>query len=112
MGATPQLKLPSPELNEQADGPDAVSDLGAAVESYFYDRTLPTGITRAPHYHWGSGATLPTSAALRAGDTYMQSGRLMMFVSGTTWAEVGRPSFVSTTDPGAAPDGAIWFKTP
>lgn len=112
MGATPQLKLPFPELNDMADGPDAFSDLNAMIEGYFYDRTLPTGVTRAPTYYWGAGAALPTSAALRAGDTYLLSGRLMMFVSGTTWAEVGRPSFVSTTDPGAAPDGAIWFKVP
>lgn len=112
MGATAQLKLPFPELNDMADGPDAFSDLNVMIESYFYDRTLPTGVTRAPTYYWGSSATLPTSAALRAGDTYTLSGKLMMFVGGTTWAEVGRPSFVSATDPGNVADGAVWFKTP
>lgn len=112
MGATPQLKLPFPELADQADAPDAFSDLGVMIEGYFYDRTLPTGVTRAPTYYWGSGSALPTSSALRAGDTFTLSGRLMMFVSGTTWAEVDRLSFVSTTDPGAAPDGSVWFKTP
>lgn len=110
MGVTSQLKLPFPELTDMADGPDAFSDLAVMLEGYFYDRTLPTGVTRAPTYLWGSGTTLPVSTALRAGDTYLQNGKLMMFVSTGVWAEVGRLTFVSTTDPGTAPDGAIWFK--
>jgi len=112
VGATPQLKLPFPELNEQADANDAFSDLSTAVESYFFDRTLPVGVSRAPTYYWGSGSTLPTSSALRVGDTFTQNGQLMIFTGGTTWANVGRLTYVSTTDPGAAPDGSIWYRTP
>lgn len=98
MGATPGLKLPIPELTETADGPDAFSDLGLAVEGYVYDRTLPTGVTRAPIHHWGSGTNFPTGAALRTGDTYRHTGLgCLMAYNSAAWRQVEMPVVADST---------------
>jgi hypothetical protein len=92
VGATDALALPFPELTETADGPDAFSDLADAIEDYFYDRTLPAGITRMPSYFWGSGVTPPatTTAGLMRGDTYYHTGQgVLLAYNGAQWRPVG-----------------------
>lgn len=92
MATTDGLKLPIPELTDTADGPDAFSDLGNAVEDYLLDRILPSGITHYPSHHWGSGTAFPTAAqGAKASDTYLHTGlggSVMMLVSGTSWRQV------------------------
>lgn len=111
MDTTPGLKLPIPDLTEMADGPDAFSDLGLAIESFLYDRTLPVGVTRVPSYFWGAGTTPPSGALLRTGDTYRHTSTGPLLYNGTDWVEVGRPIYVQSTAPtGTIPDGALWFQ--
>jgi hypothetical protein len=90
VGATPLLALPIPELTDTADGPDGYSKLGAAVENYLYARTLPTGITRWPKYHWGSGTVYPTAAnGVKVGDTFIHTGlgSSLMVYGGASWRQ-------------------------
>lgn len=110
MGTTPNLKLTYPEFSDQADGPAAFNSLATGVESYFYNRTLPSGITRAPSYYWGTVNAYPT-ANLQPGDTCTLGGVLYEY-TGTTggWVNTGRQLYVQSADPGAVPDGSIWFQ--
>lgn len=87
MGVTSNLKLPYPELTEIADGPDAFNDLVTAVESYFYDRVLPTGVTRMPSYYWGAGTAFP-AIGVQPGDVYRHTGLgCLMTYNGTAWRQ-------------------------
>lgn len=88
MAVTNGLALPIPELTDTADGPDAISDLANAVEDYVYDRILPTGVTRYPTHHWGSGTGFPSAGLPKAGDTYLHNGLgCMMRYNGTAWRQ-------------------------
>jgi hypothetical protein len=98
VGSTNGVLLPIPELTESADGPKAVNDLANAVEDYFYDRVLPTGVVRYPIHHWGSGTALPTVAnGVKTGDTYLHTGLgcMMRFITGTTWRQA-EPALVAS----------------
>lgn len=100
MGATDALKLPIPELTDTADGPDAISDLANAVEDYAYDRILPTGVTRYPNHHWGSGTTMPLPAnGLKVGDTFTHTGLgtdgCMMRYTVAGWRQAEIPRFAT-----------------
>lgn len=93
MALTPGLKLPIPESTETADGPDAFSDLANGVEDYVYDRILPAGVTRVPSHFWGQGTSLPTSADLRAGDTYRHTGLgCMLMYNSSAWRQAEVPT--------------------
>lgn len=109
MGTTSNLKLTWPEFSDQADGPAAFSALANSVEGYFFNRVLPSGVTRAPSYYWGTVTSYPTTG-LQPGDTCTLSGVLWEYTGASGWANSGRQTFVSTTDPGAVPDGSIWFQ--
>lgn len=107
MGTTANLKLPYPESGDGADGPAAFVALAQKIEDYFFTRALPTGVTRMPNYYWGTVATFPTS--VMPGDTCTLTGALWVY-TGSGWANAGRQTFVSSTDPGSVPDGSIWFQ--
>jgi hypothetical protein len=110
MGTTANLKLPYPEAGDGADGPAALSALSQAIEDYFFSRSLPTGVTRMPNYYWGAGTAFPTGA-VQPGDSFTRTdlGALYVFVGGTSWV-AQRATFVQTADPGAVPDGTVWFQ--
>jgi len=96
VATTDGLKLLIPELTDTADGPDAISDLANGVEDYVYDRQLPTGVTRYPVHHWGSGTSFPTvGQGVKVGDTYTHTGIGAMFrftgVGTIQWAQVSVP---------------------
>lgn len=87
MGTTTNLKLPYPEPSDPADGPDAIGDLARATEDFFYTRTLPSGVVRAPSYFWGQGTAFPT-IGLVAGDTYQHTTLGMHIWNGTGWDQL------------------------
>lgn len=95
MGATDSLILPFPELTETADGPAALSALANGVEDFFYDRILPSGVTRAPAYYWGAGTVFPTSGLLRVGDTFQFTATTpvltWIYVGSGYWRPLGEP---------------------
>lgn len=109
MGATAALALPYPEPGDQADGPGALDNLASAVESYFYNRSLPSGVTRMPSYFWGTVATFPTGS-VQPGDTCVISGVTYVYVSASGGWAAQRQTFVQATDPGNVPDGTVWFQ--
>jgi hypothetical protein len=100
VGSTNGVLLPIPELTESADGPKAISDLSNAIEDYFFDRIIPSGLSQAriASYNWGSVATLPTTGA-KFGDTCYHTGLGSWMIchadGGGTWRQL-RPGLAAT----------------
>lgn len=102
MAQTDGLKLPIPELTEAADGPDAFADLANGLEDWAYDRILPAGVLRAPAHSWGAVTTLPSGAAVKAGDTaYYTPYKVLVAYNGTAWRQAEVP-LVTAGDVSAA----------